>query len=250
MVEKCYNDVYLMFYIGTPEGQEWYGRHLDAPLYNTIDEELAWLARASQEGDLIADVGAHHGYFTMLFAVWVGQRGSVVAFECLMENACIAERNVRLNHLDNVQIIQKAVGARAGTVEIAKNSGGIRIDRTAQTAVVSVGSVSLDEFFSRRRPDLLKIDVEGWELEVLKGGKTCLAHRPKVALEFHCFKYENREAEARAILDLLPKDEYKFLWAAEPGYQLDPFPMRADSAVFIAKQNNPHLYGMPLERVT
>lgn len=248
VLEKRYEDHRFRFLIGTPEGQEWYGKFIDNRLYKPMGPELAWLKRAVRAGDRIADVGAHHGYFAVLFAHWVGSNGNVVAFECLPENAAIASYNARINQLGSVHIVAKAVGSKSGTVEIGTTSAGVRVDRSAQSQLVTVEMISLDEFFGDRYPDLLKIDVEGYELEVLKGAKDCLARRPHIALEFHCFKYEDPRAEAQQILDLLPTAGYEFMLAVEAGEALVKFAVNEQSADVIAKQYNPHLYASPLTR--
>src|SRR5438552_12269536 len=79
VLEKQHAGVRFRFYIGTTEGQEWYGRFVDTRLYKPLRAELAWLGRAAEPGDVVADVGAHHGYFSVLMAHWVGARGKVYA---------------------------------------------------------------------------------------------------------------------------------------------------------------------------
>lgn len=246
LLDKRYEDVEFRFLIGSPEGQEWYGKFVDNRLYKPMGPELAWLKRAAREGNCVADVGAHHGYFTVLIANWVGANGKVVAFESLPENAAIASYNARINRLENVQIVAKAVGAKAGAVDIGTTSAGIRVERLAQPELITVQMLSLDEFFEDCYPDLLKIDVEGYELEVLKGAKHCLARRPSIALEFHCFKYEHPRAEVQQILDLLPTEGYEFMLAPEAGEALVTFAIDEHAAPFIAMQYNPHLYASPI----
>jgi FkbM family methyltransferase len=246
VLDKRYDNVRFRFLVGSPEGQEWYGKFVDNRLYKPMGRELAWLKRAVREGNWVADVGAHHGYFTVLLAHWVGSDGNVVAFECLPENAAIASYNARINRLGNVHIVAKAVGAKSGTVEIGTTSAGIRVERLAQPELIPVDLVSLDGFFDDRYPDLLKIDVEGYELDVLKGAKHCLARRPSIALEFHCFKYEEPRAEVQRILDLLPTEGYEFMLAPEAGEALVNFAIDEHAAAVIAKQYNPHLYATPV----
>jgi len=245
ILEKQYGGFRFEFYVGTREGQEWYGKFVDTRLYKPVAPELTWLASAAKRGDIVADVGAHHAYFALLFSHWVGDNGTVFAFECLPENAEIAERNVRLNRLRNVQVVKKAVGARSGTVEVADNSGGILVDRASTANVITVEMIALDEFFGRSPPSLLKIDVEGYELEVLKGARVCLAARPTIALEFHCFKFKDPTSQVEEILRLLPKDRYHYKLAREAGEELTDYSISGHSAGEIGRQYNPHLYGIP-----
>jgi FkbM family methyltransferase len=248
VLEKQHDDFRFSFYIGTIEGQEWYGKFVDTRLYKPVGAELAWLARAAAPGDLVADVGAHHGYFSLLLSRWVGARGKVYAFECLPENADIATRNVALNRLQNMEVVRKAVGAHAGAVEIVSNSGGVLGRRGPDVSLLKAEMITLDEFFPDRVPDLLKIDVEGYEYEVLKGAHRCLAARPKIALEFHCFQFADPTAHVERVLSLLPTDGYRFQIAYEAGDELVDYSLAKDSAMVIGKRYNPHLYGLPTER--
>src|SRR3982751_5258110 len=70
VLDKQHDGFRFRFYIGTREGQEWYGRFVDTRLYKPVRAELAWLARAAAPGDVVADVGAHHAYFALLLAHW------------------------------------------------------------------------------------------------------------------------------------------------------------------------------------
>jgi len=248
VLEKEYESFRFRFYIGTTEGQEWYGKFVDARLYKPVRVELAWLARAAAPGYLVADVGAHHGYFSLLLSHWVGAGGRVYAFECLPENADIAARNVALNGLDNMTVVRQAVGAQSGTVEIVNNSGGIMGRRGPEVSLLKMEMIALDEFFSERVPDLLKIDVEGYEFEVLKGARRCLAARPKIALEFHCFQFQDPVAHVGRVLRLLPTEGYDYQIAYEAGDELVDYALHGDSATVIGKAYNPHLYGLPRER--
>jgi len=248
VLEKQYEGFRFRFYIGTTEGREWYGKFVDRRLYKPVRAELAWLARTAAAGDLVADVGAHHGYFSLLLSHRVGDRGKVYAFECLPENADIAARNVALNGLKNVDVIRKAVGSRSGTVEIVNNSGGILGQRGPGVRPLEAEMISLDEFFAGRVPDLLKVDVEGYEFDVLEGASRCLAARPKIALEFHCFKFADPAAHVERVLHLLPKEGYDYKLAYEAGDELLDYALDDDSATVLGKRYNPHLYGLPRKR--
>lgn len=245
VITKRYGDLRFRFLLGTKEGQEWYGRFVDTRLYKPLGPELAWFAANVKAGDIVADVGAHHGYFTTLFAHWTGVQGKVIAFECLPQNAAIAAQNVSLNRLSNVEIVERAVGAHRGQAVIADHSGGILFDPTLSERRLTVDMTALDEYFTAGYPTMLKIDVEGYEGEVLKGARACLAHRPKIALELHCFKFADRLAEVGWVVKLLPRDGYSYQVAWEAGDQLVPCTLDAALVRRLAKGYNPHLYGVP-----
>jgi FkbM family methyltransferase len=247
VLDKVYEDYRFRFYVGTREGQEWYGKFVDTRLYKPVRAELAWLARAAAPGDVVADVGAHHAYFALLLGHWVGAAGKVYSFECLPENADIVARNIALNGVTNIELVRKAVGAERGTIEIVDNSGGVLGPRTPGVNVLTAEMIALDEFFKSRVPDLLKIDVEGYEFEVLKGARRCLLARPKIALELHCFRFTDPVAHVARVLSLLP-DGYRYKIAFEAGDELLDYVLTSNSPAELGKRFNPHLYGLPIVR--
>ena len=248
VLEKRYGNYTFQFYVATREAQEWYGRSGDLRVSKNLGPELDWLARAAAPGDVVADVGAHHAYFSLLLAHWVGAAGKVYAFECLPENAEIAARNIALNGITNLELVRKAVGAQAGTVEIVDNSGGVFGPRRPGVTVLTAEMLALDEFFPERTPDLLKIDVEGFEYEVLKGARRCLLGRPKIALELHCFPFEDPVSQLARVLALLPREGYRYQVAFEDGQELREYALTGTSAEELGRRFNPALYGLPVGR--
>jgi len=132
-----------------------------------------------REGDIVVDCGAHVGMFTIKAA----KRASlVISIEPAKENLLCLLENVRRHNLKNVIVVGKALSDRAGESErfwVGKRSG------TSQLASISkppepidheetVEVETLDNILSRlkvQRIDLLKVDVEGAELKVLRGLK-------------------------------------------------------------------------------
>lgn len=146
------------------------------------------LARDLRPGDVVYDVGANVGSYTILASVLVGSAGRVIAFEPVAENVAYLRSHVTLNRLDNVDVVDAAVGAHTGTSRFRWHDDRLqgRLDPDGP-AVVPV--VALDEFVGRdgiRPPDCIKIDVEGGELSVLQGAAALLRDvRPVVFLATH-----------------------------------------------------------------
>jgi FkbM family methyltransferase len=138
------------------------------------------------------DVGASIGFFTLLAARIVGANGSVVAFEPQPEAARSARRNIALNGFDNATVVDAAVSSREGIVvleDVGKATAHVaQADRPSRTGR-KVSSTTLDHFLLGRpelEPDLVKIDVEGHELEVLEGMRETLLKRcPALLIECH-----------------------------------------------------------------
>ena len=162
--------------------------------YGEHDEryETALLSRVVQRGMRCWDVGANIGFYTCLFATLAGPSGRVVAFEPARRTRERLEENIRLNGLRNVRVVPSALGAREGRAcihyaDAALFEGTASLHQIAQGRSTSepVSVDTLDAFVERLgTPDLLKIDVEGAQLEVWRGGARFFrAHSPLVMAE-------------------------------------------------------------------
>jgi FkbM family methyltransferase len=132
---------------------------------------------ALREGDVAIDVGAHVGYFSVLFRLGVGPSGIVYAFEPLPETYRRLLRNVMVNRFVNLLPLPLAVTDRSGSAEFhisSQNEGASSLlGWESGTRSCTVQVVSLDDVFRNacpKRPRLLKLDAEGVELNILRGG--------------------------------------------------------------------------------
>ncbi len=149
-------------------------------LWNT--EEYEAFRAATRPGDVVIEAGAHTGAYTVLFAQWVGATGHVFAFEPVPSIARLLRAQLALNGVaDRVSVIEAAVGERAGTLALT-SPGRFGINRPAapgdpRSQRLTVTTVGLDEFCAARgvRPCVIKVDVEGAELSVLRGARTAIA---------------------------------------------------------------------------
>lgn len=163
-------------------------------------DTIRFVQRTLQPGQTAIDVGAHIGYFTLLFSHIVGEQGRIVAFEPGENNFPYLKANVR--RLKNVTVVTKAVSDFCGQAEfvleditgqnnsLIRNYYGFEYTRAAapgvpiQQKVVRVEAVTLDEYCSEAGyvPDFLKIDVEGAEWMALKGMHNLLHSNPPVMI--------------------------------------------------------------------
>jgi FkbM family methyltransferase len=131
------------------------------------------------------DVGAHVGNHTLYFSKVLGLR--TVSFEPNAETFALLEANVRDNEVDAVcRIRHAAVGAAAGRVRaIAASEGNSGMAKVETDAAGDVPLLSLDEELrDEAHIDIIKIDVEGWELDVLRGATGLIErHRPLIYVE-------------------------------------------------------------------
>lgn len=146
------------------------------------------LIGALREGANVYDVGSHVGFMALSAARAVGPGGRVFAFEPDPENRARLIHHVERNGFANVEVVPRAVWSHAGTVGFTRAStDAAGLQGRASEAGGDVEAVTLDEFaLDHPAPDVVKIDVEGAELEVLGGARRVLAeHRPTVLCEIH-----------------------------------------------------------------
>jgi FkbM family methyltransferase len=138
-------------------------------------EEMAFVMHFLRAGDLFADVGANIGAFTVMAAGVASAR--VVAFEASPDTYEMLARNIRLNDFhDRVKAVPAAAGRSEGTTQFSIGLGteNYVTTGTAATSSVSVRMTTLDGELAGDPPDLLKVDVEGFETEVFAGAANTL----------------------------------------------------------------------------
>jgi FkbM family methyltransferase len=167
-------------------------------------EVQAALAELIEPGQTVYDVGANIGFFTILCSRLVGPQGKVYAFEPIPDNVATLRRNIALNDLTNVVVVEQALSASTGTAEMfvslwsafhSLNLDGAskRDNHGPDGGEITVETVTLDEFVQGEgisAPDLIKLDVEGAELLVVEGMRETLrAVQPLLLCEIHDTKH-------------------------------------------------------------
>jgi len=157
-------------------------------------EEYRAFRATVRPGAVVFDVGANVGSYTLLFAIWAGAAGRVFAFEPAPDAREGLRQHLRLNGLtDRVEIVKAAASSAPGTarfeVDGANGANAIALHRdTSSDRFIDVDTTTIDAFCECHGvwPDVIKIDVEGAELDVLKGARGVLG-RPgvQVFVEFH-----------------------------------------------------------------
>jgi FkbM family methyltransferase len=175
-------------------------------------------AERVRKGDVVYDVGAHIGFFTLIALRQVGDSGLVYGFEADADNVRALKANLRKNSLESrARIVEAAVWSETGRVEFARKAATPTFHYDGMVAQLagddemgkptSVAAVSLDSFAQDHEPPcLIKLDVEGGEGAVLRGAKETLrAHRPIVLAEVH-----NKES-LREVRELLTELGYRLV---------------------------------------
>lgn len=140
-----------------------------------ISLETAIIRETLKAGQVAVDVGAHIGYYSLIFAKLVGKSGRVFAFEPDLLNFVLLKKNIHLNGYSNVKSIHSAVADSSGKIKLYKSNSSQADHRTydskqrRQKTIVS--AVALDDYFKHQtiKIDFVKIDVQGSEMKVLTG---------------------------------------------------------------------------------
>ena len=169
------------------------------------------IARSVQLGSWCVDVGANHGYYTIIMGDAVGKEGRVLAVEPNPSLAALAALSVEINGLTaQTRIVQKAVtdGATPTVRLVVPRRRGacatICRDATADDHVLDVETASIDELTADwPQVDLVKVDAEGAEDAIWRGMQGTIERNPGLAvfLEFVPSRYRDPEGFVREILD-------------------------------------------------
>lgn len=182
---------------------------------------LRWFAENVGEGETWMDIGAHYGYTAICLSRLVGPRGRVFAFEPMLATAGCLSRTRELNELRQLTVVPVALSDCAdlatGTLPIVRGM----VDSTLTTGggAEPFLAARLDWLWPRiggdcESVDGVKVDVQGMEIEVLRGMSGILrTHRPKLAIEFH------RGVSRCGLLALLADAGY-----GRPGTPIEPLP--------------------------
>jgi len=189
--------------------------------YHPYFETFLDINKIDLSGKVVIDAGANLGSFTIDFAIMVGDSGEVYAFEPQITVFSQLVANVFINGITNVRFINAALGNKSGlsyieknnflNLEIQANYGNTHIiDENYKgnrlTESHSIITITIDELFKEYKEPikLIKIDVQGYELNILKGGlETIDKFKPIIFLEI--------EDEQLALYDINKNDIFREL---------------------------------------
>lgn len=159
--------------------------------------------------DVVLEIGANIGYYALIEARICKH---VYAVEPHPDNVRSLERHVELNNYKNIEIHPVAIGSHTGTAALNvsdKSNWHTFVERKGKTRQIEVPMFRGDDFLKDKRPvNFLRMDVEGYELEVLKGLKETLGdnHLKRIFLELHGDVLATEEIQK--LLDILKNSSF------------------------------------------
>jgi FkbM family methyltransferase len=203
--------------------------------------ELLHARRMLRPGAVIFDVGANFGYYALMLAAGLRKACEVHAFEPTEGTYRRLCRHIALNGMDCIHAHRIALSDRSGTASMHGrdgNSGAAFLEPGEGEVQVT----TLDAFVAERgidRLDLIKIDVEGFEEKVLRGGERVLRElRPRILFELQPVTLERAGSSVERLATLLTSHGYRLLQADrdrlvplvlkdDPGYLVNGFAVPA-----------------------
>ena len=220
VVRHNYGGFDLEVHVPDPIAEQWYDRDW---------EELAEVALLGKHrlkpGSKVFDIGAHQCVVALMLARIVGSKGFVLALEANPHNAEVGEQNRGLNQVQQLQVAHGAIAARAGKLLINELFNGSVDDGTSGLGRIEVPAFSIDDLTrSYGVPDVLFIDVEGFEHEALKGATETLRTHPDCFVEVHTHGgLEAYGGSVDSVISFFPESEYELFMASENQRQFVPF---------------------------
>ncbi|WP_205836031.1 FkbM family methyltransferase [Asaia bogorensis] len=212
------------------------------------EAELQLMRLFMREGGTVVEIGGNNGSQTVGLAKSARETGAdVVVFEpqpFLFQNLCA---NLALNALDNVVAWPFACGAERGTVGFDRpdykrlgNFGGVSMTRDSKAGQVKVPCIRADSMLEDKHVTIMKIDVEGFELEALKGASETISRcRPVLYVE------NDRPAQSPALVEHLWTEGYRLWWHLVPLF--NPGNFRQDSANIYGRTVSCNMLCLPCE---
>lgn len=215
-------DFDLRFYPSSMSRILWVDQYLAEKPYG---EEQEFFRRYLRPNDIVIDVGANIGFFTLIFSTIVGRTGKVYAIEPHPRIYKYLQGNLDLNSVENVFPFNLALGSKSGTVKFSDRKGDDRNAVITTGTGITVPQKRLDQLgIEDESIALLKIDVEGYEKFVIESAGQILKNVRCIyfeAIERHFSKFGYKLEE---LLNILVNYDFKILEiSANKVYRLPSF---------------------------
>lgn len=185
--------------------------------FSLMDRNIETLLGLIRQDDMVVDIGANMGY-TALRSAQIASKGAVIGFEPSSHNYAKCMRNISLNNFSNIKIENAALGRQPAklfmTTENIHNRGMNSVQSPeSKGGKEPVNILTLDDWVHRNataKIDLIKMDVEGYEMEVLEGAHQTIDRlRPKLFIEIDETNLRKYNASTSDIIRYLWSKRYR-----------------------------------------
>ncbi len=192
--------------------------------------ETDFIKKIIKKKDVVVDIGANIGYYTLIFASLVSDKGKVFAFEPDPENFALLIKNIQINGYKNIISEQKAVSDIDGKVRLFqnnKNKSDHRIyDSNDNRKAIEVDAVNINDYFrdTHFTINLIKIDIQGAEIMALQNIDAILKKNMDIRIitEFWPFGISKVGRHPEDYLKMLSNYGFKFYNINEDAKKIEP----------------------------
>jgi len=194
--------------------------------------ETELVKKEIKKGDVVLDLGANIGYYTLIFAKLVGEGGKVFAFEPEPDNFALLKKNVEINGYQNVILVRKAVSNKTGKFKLYlsdDNKGGhsmYPLSPQDGSQSIEIEAIRLDDYFENYdgKIDFIKMDIEGAEEKAIQGMSSLLKKNKnvKIVSEFNPPTLKQGGIEPEEYLELLTGFGFKLYEVSEQEKKIKP----------------------------
>lgn len=244
LFQPIYQSTLSLAYALYPERTETtkWGPRILVDYRNYVERELAFgsfeadripffLNRVRNKSMKFADVGANIGFYSLLFEIHSEQGSEIDAFEPVAHNIERFRENIRMNDCSSINIFPFVLSDESGEVTLSLAAGDYSDSTLATTAwnrnvtkTKTVSARTLDDVYyggDHSPPDLIKIDVEGAEVKVLRGGKLTLSEfQPDLMVEIHRPLIANLGDSVYSLVEILDEAGYSTVTVIEDAIEM------------------------------
>ena len=182
--------------------------------FEPVETEI--VKKEIKENDIVLDVGANIGYYSLIFAQLIGKSGKVYSFEPDPTNFEILKKNILVNKHENVILENKAVSNKEGNLKLylsTENNGMHRIYPSKWCKEsIDINSIKIDNYFNKNQKiDFIKLDIEGAEYDALLGMESIIQNNENIVIfiEFVPTSLEEHGTNPEKVIDFFINHKFK-----------------------------------------
>ena len=178
-------------------------------------ESTREIAKILKTGNVVVEAGANIGYYALMESRLIGKKGVVYAVEPSPKNFENLNRNIKLNKITNMKTYQLAIGDKTGKAKMnispySNLSSLVKQKNRRVTETIEVKVTTLDSFLKgKRHPDFVRMDVEGYEYNILKGMKGILKSKKPIKIFIELHPHIMKKNQTIYVLKILKKHGFE-----------------------------------------